>query len=91
MPLRHDVEEGLEGGDGPFDAAIPDVVLGDLLLSLHDILNAINEFIHALEFRPKHILIEHDLGVVKEPAQVGAEEILVDPISQAAGQMVSPL
>ncbi len=90
LPLErafgHDREQGPQGRAGVLDRAVLEVLAGDPLLGLGDVVDAVHEGLQVLRLGPEELLVEDAVRVVEDAAEEGADELGRDPIAQAAGQ-----
>ena len=90
LPLErafgHDREQGPQGRAGVLDRAVLEVLAGDALLGLGDVVDAVDEGLQVLRLGPENRLVEDAGRVVEDAAEERADELGRDAIAQPAGQ-----
>ena len=61
-------------------------ILRDALLRGDDVVHAVRENFHVLQFRPQHFVGEHGVRMIEHAAKERVDEARVDAIAQPAGQ-----
>ena len=75
---------------GPGDAAIVEIRPGDPLLGGQDVVDAFDEDRPILQFRPQHLIGEHDVRMIEYPSEICVHKSPGDAVSQAARQYRAP-
>ena len=74
------------GGHACVDAAVVEIHLGDAFLRGDDVVHAVDENVHVLQFRAQHFVGENGVRMIEDAAEEGADETRVDAIAEPAGE-----
>ena len=86
MIVAHDVEERFERRTSPRDTAVGEVMLRHAFLRDDNVLHPLGKVVHPLQFGFEHFIGEHDMRMIKDPAEERVDELLRDPAAETAGQ-----
>ena len=84
--LGHDRQQGPQRRAGVVDLAVLEILAGDALLGLGDVLHAVGEGVQVLRFGPEESSSKTRWRVVEDSAEERADELGGDPIAEAAGE-----
>ena len=82
----HDVQQRLQGRAGILDAATVEVAPGDALLSLNDVVYAIDVYFHPLGLGFEDLFGEDRPGIVENLAHEVMHEMSGDAVTQTTGE-----
>ena len=86
VTVAHDVEQRFERRTSPGNTSVREVMLCHALLRRDNVFHPLGKAVHPLQLGLEHILGQHDMRMIEDPAEERVDELLGDPAAETAGR-----